>query len=501
MTRFERATLATVSGIALALPAFAQGSLGGHSLDGGLDLPSSVSSTTVAQAALSSPQLPAMDKYSRLARDMLNNLGATDTLTDQPAQLVADAFDYTHLAFLRGNYVAQGASQIALMQAVAPLQEANAIRRVEYDVIAMGYLNDLTPWTVQAPLIQAMLKAGLLRYVEGPNEVNNYATGNGSRGPNDGINKTNAYVTNIQDWDATLLAFKAANLGYFTAFGVGLIAPSVASILGGQADYPLNDQTSLVDATNVHFYAGGGRQPSFSDAVSATDGYYGNVVKWATAANSPVRQFVESEGGAVTTPTQYTSAGQAKYELNYLFDCFKAGARSCVIYKLFDDNTANASDTENYGLWQSNGLTPKVSGYAVRAWQNSLAINTNADDPANAPATDVIPFKPQLTPSLLTISGLNNVAESELSTPLPGVLIAPKSDGTSVVFVTNEPVINSGGVDVTPPTSTVTLSYPVSHTWCPHDLINGGDFGADGCTTGTSVTFAVNGYPMAIIVK
>ncbi len=350
------------------------------------------------------------------------------------------------------------------------------------------------PWTDQQPLLLEMASAGLLWGISGPNEINNRSTGNGSRGPNDKIDKTELadYPANSQDWAEKLALFRTAHRAVLN--GVLISSPDLAPIKGGAADYPATlNVAGLVDYFDFHYYAGGGHQPSLPAGVNGAVGYFGNVFGWARAGWGTHLQGILSECGAATDGKTYAKDGvsQAKYLANQELDALSLGCHAMFVYQLFDGNSKSGDPEANYGLFLSDKVTPKPSAVILRRMQELRSLNNNADDPANL--TDDAVFMPGINPSACAVSGMKFTPTSGT-----GMLFEHKSDGSTIVWLWNEPPIYDHGKSLTPAGVNVKVTLPRARSFRIHDMMSTESLNTPAFTAGASVTVTLAGYPMAI---
>ena len=372
------------------------------------------------------------------------------------------------------------------MQKVGPTDHSSP----RVTALVTAYLNEKTTWDEQQPQLLAFAKSGMLRAIEGPNEINN-RVGMGAHGPNERVDRTGVseYASNYLVWAKTIDAFVKSNSSTFR--NVLVVAPSIAS--GRIWDYSrLPDVSAFVDAGNMHFYAGGGRQPSYSMGGNPVVGYFDNLRRWAKAAQAPDKPIWLTECGA-TTSGNYARDGvsQAKYIANQIFDYFVSGGQRMFIYQLIDGN-GHAGDIEgNFGLFYHD-QTPKPAAIMLARLQHILSLG-KYDDPRNL--TDTGRFVPGYNTQALVVTGLTNVGQAG-----PGYLVMPKSDGSTIIALWNEPVIDDGkGQSVTPPDNRVTVDFGSAQTYIVHDLL-ASELSANATERHTDRMAAINlrGYPILI---
>ncbi len=368
-----------------------------------------------------------------------------------------------------------------------------------FTALVSAYLNDpATTWPVQQAALLDVAGTGMLRAIEGPNEMNNRVAGNGAHGPNDLLDRTDAsrYPANYLAWARAIRAFEQANP---TALrGVSLIAPSIAS--GSSADYArLPNVSGLVAAGNMHFYAGGGRQPGFSIPPNPAVGSFDNVLTWARSAELPDGTVWLTETGAATSGN-YARDGvsQAKYIANQMFDYFRTGGRRLFLYAMIDWSDASNDIEANFGLFHHDG-TPKPAALMLETLKDLLSLG-RYDDPRNA--TDTAPFEPGFDARNLTLSRVDDPAGM-----LPHVLVMAKSDRSTMIAVYDEAQVDDGkGHSIMPPPSRVTLNFGGPQDVLVHDLfVHTPQAGArsDGrqFTRAATLTIETRGYPLLVELK
>lgn len=325
--------------------------------------------------------------------------------------------------------------------------------------LVTAYLNDpRTTWASQQPILLALAREGLLAAIEGPNEINNPATGGGAHGPDDTADHTSGaeVAANARAWAQALARFRQANAQALA--GVVLVGPSIAS--GLHADYAaMPALTGLADAGNMHFYAGGGRQPSFSIPPNPEVGSFASVYAWARAAMMPQGRMWLTETGA-STSGNYAPDGisQARYLANQLLDFFAAGGERLFIYQLVDGSGRTGDVEGNFGLFHRDDR-PKPAAVMLGHLKQLLSLGSY-DNPAND--TDTGPLMPGYDPGSLSLEGPPGVA----------TLLLAKSDGTSLLAVWNEPPIDDGhGTSLVPAPTRLQLDFGSPQTFSVHDLL------------------------------
>ena len=368
-----------------------------------------------------------------------------------------------------------------------------------FTALVSAYLNDLaTTWLSQREALLDVAGTGMLRAIEGPNEMNNRIAGNGAHGPDDVADKTDAsrYPANYLAWARAMHDFGQSNAGALR--GVSIVAPSIAS--GLPADYArLPNVSSFVAAGNVHFYAGGGRQPNFSMSPNPAVGSFDNILAWAKSAEVPGGTVWMTETGA-STSGNYARDGvsQAKYIANQMFDYFAAGGRRMFLYNLVDSSDGSNDAEANFGLFHHDG-SPKPAALMLEALKDLVSLN-RYDDPRNV--NDTAPFQPGFQAKNLTVSWPG--APAGLS---PHVLVMAKSDRSSIIAVYDESPIDDGnGHSLTPPASQVTLDFGSEQVFSVHDPLGrtplvGTTPGGGRFSRAVTLTLETRGYPLLVELK
>jgi hypothetical protein len=165
--------------------------------------------------------------------------------------------------------------------------------------------------------------------------------------------------------------------------------------------------------------------------------------------------WVETEGGWCTAsinndgnpPYTLDQTTQAIYVLNMYLDMFSAGFGYTLVYHLFDVDTGTSSCFNNYGFFQSDKVTPKVSATAVRNLQTILF------DGGSSPGA--------FTPGSLSysITGLKNgqgVGTGGFA------MLLQTSNGWFDLMLWNEPQIWDGvaNAEITPAAQSVHITLP-----------------------------------------
>ena len=439
------------------------------------------------------------------ARDFLDAWGVVfdPTSTDDLAT-TAKRLDEIGVRRLRAQLSITGLDPWKTLQAQMKSQHF-ARPRLHFEALVNAYNGEpgATPpsWTDQkGPLLDAA-RAGLLTAIEGPNEIGNPYVGHGSHGVEDTTDQTGNWAGpdgNLSHWATAIHAWKAGLSGADAAAmaGVQLVAPSIAS--GLHDDYrKLPDLTDRVDLGNLHFYAGNGLQPNVAFGADNPDvGYFANLYAWCRAGMTPTRPLVLSEYGASTPPgDQYSLHAQAAYVLNQMHDAAGIGAARFYVYTLFDPSTGSPGVEPNFGIFTTD-KSDKPAAVALSNVKHLFSLGLDYAAPANE--SDTICFAPGYDGAVLRVDG---IGESGHSSRVADAVVFPKSDGTTVISVTNEPTLSDGkGGDLTPAVVTATVHFGSAQTWHRYDVFGATPRVPVASGTGESVDVPLTGYPQYLLL-
>ena len=412
------------------------------------------------------------------ASDFMNTFGVNIHIGDnnyRNLQAVTDALNI--IGFSRVRCACQSPADVAAWKDLAAKASPYFPAGMKADVLVTGYMNapGVTLASQEALLPQL---SGILESIEGPNEINNYAVGSGTHGPSDYLDTTGFYPSNYLTWAKALAGWKSQTK---SMSHVMLIAPSIAS--GLPEEYAkLPNVSNYVDAGNMHFYAGGGRQPS-----GFGGGNFSAIYDWYKTSAIPNGPVTVTEWGQNTAGRQgqggCDEAAQAKYVLNQMCDIVAKGATRAYIYQLMDDTsdgdpTGNGGMESHFGLFDYNWRV-KPAAQALANLKNLLA-----DKTSNFTAQP-----PQYTVSGITDAG---AAGSDIS--------ISKSDGSTYIVVWNEPKIwdASTNTAVIPANDAVTVSFGGNYTYQVFDPISGMASIASGA--GRQAIVTLKGSPIMIRV-
>ncbi len=437
-----------------------------------LALAAALSLSAPPAAAQSSGQTP----RNITAHDFLDTFGVNVHLGDnayRSTQAIADALNI--IGFSRVRMKCVDAADVAAGKDLAAKTKAYFPAGLKADNHVTGYLNARSAdFASQQKTIPQM--AGIIETIEGPNEINNYAVGNGTHGPFSPADQTGNFSVNYAAWAKAIFDWKQKTP---LLSSVTLMAPTIAS--GDPADYAkLPNVSSYAGLGNFHFYAGAGRQPS-----GFGGGNFSALCDWYRAAAAPARPVAVSEWGQTTTgkPGQggCDSAAQAKYVLNQLFDIAAKGVRRAYLYQLMDDTpdgdpSGKEGSEAHFGIFDFQ-WHPKPAARALANVKNLLSDSSRR----------FTPKVPQYR-----VSGVDHAGAA-------GVCISiSKSDGSTFLVVWNEPQIWNAEANAAavPPPDRVTIDFEGKYTYKVYDPLVG--IGAVAAGSGSSVAVTLTGSPLMV---
>jgi hypothetical protein len=457
----------------------------------------------------------------RNARDLRNGWGVNAPFgSSSDAPRTAAALAYLGTRWVRQQFSGNNTAAMTAVQDQLVSQGA-ADPNLKLQLLLNGYIANANTntlanqqtWTLST-LLPKLGANGLtiLKAIEGPNEMNNPNVGQGSRGPNDTTDKTDAgnfpnnstiANANLVDWAHQVSTFRSANSGLA---GVELLSGTVVYFYAGVWPNSELDVSAYVDYPTNHYYAGVTGTtgvPSYPPAAS------GNMTARYTNAQAglyPGRALVMSEGGASTESGSggYSQLGAARYHGLAFMDFFALGGRRTMIYNLFNNDVSTQGSVtsfneDNFGLFWPDG-TPKPGAIVMKNLTNLLSLGLDSSNTANL--TDTGTVTPAWNSSGLTVTGLTSAGTSGSS------MVLNKSDGTSMVALWNEPPIDTGGAATTPIVNNVTVDFGSVQTWRVYDPTGGGNVANFTATasvtpvaTGRSQTVPVALYGSPMLVE
>ena len=433
------------------------------------------------------------------ARTIRNGWGVADSIDDGTSMDDhASMLGQIGTRDLRLTITQFGQSAVPGIQALARAMRAVGISQPKPRVTALvnAYMHDkLTTWELQQKALLALAGTGMLQAIEGPNELNARIGGVvGTHGPNDTVDRSGAdeFAANYLAWCEALARFKQDNKALGT---VTTISPSL--VISPPATFQkLPNVSHIVDAGNLHYYAGGGLQPNLSLRFNPFVGTFQNTLHWAKVTEMAGGPVWLTECGA-TTSNIYARDGisQAKYVANQIFNYFAAEDRHMFIYRL-TDGSSNPGDAEgNFGLFHRDG-TPKPAARMLRGLQDLLSLGSY-DDPSNA--SDSGPVPNAFSPQGLIVPGLTGPNPDD-----PSCVVLPKTDGSTLIVLWNEPSIDDGkGHDMVPANRSIALDFGSAQRFAVHDLMDAdlqsGMAARRGrASTGRGADIVLRGYPLVI---
>jgi hypothetical protein len=435
------------------------------------------------------------------ARDFLDSWGVNASPSAATAASIAAHLNKIGFRRIRTQLWLQSLSDWQALQA-AMKSGGYARPALRFDTLVDAYNNNSVTWNDQKAGLIAAGASGLLGSIEGPNEMNNPSVGGGSHGVNDPADQTahwagptgnlSAWMKAIRTWRDGLTGSDANALE-----GVELIAPTIAS--GLQTDYQMMPELSaFADEGTLHYYSGNGHQPSLEQgAYNAGVGYFANLYAWCKTAVSPTKPLVVSECGATTAPGgTYSLHAQAAYFLNQMHEAAGIGARRFYFYTLVDPQSGAAGGSEgNFGMFKTDGSDKDIT-VALASLKDLFSLNDSYDDPANA--LDTGPFAKGYDGCGLQVTGIGSAG---FSSRVSDAVVFMKSDGSTVISVTNEPRLSdASGNDVTPTPVAVTVDFGSSHAWKVYDPLGASPLTPTATGSGTRVNLTLVGYPQYVVV-
>lgn len=413
------------------------------------------------------------------AQDFRDTFGANIHLGDNAyadTQALVDALSL--IGFARVRVGCADDTEVAAWKEIARKAAPHFPAGLKGDVIVLGYLNapDVTFVSQQTAIAKI---PELIETLEGPNEINLYAVGNGAHGPFDFTDQTTHFPENYVAWAKAMADWKAATPSLSRA---KLIAPTIAS--GDPADYArLSDVSPYVFAGNLHFYAGDGRQPS-----NFGGGNFVPITDWYRAAATPNKPVVVSEWGQTTAGKSgqqgCDEATQAKYILNQMFDIAAKGIYRAYLYQLMDD-TADGDPKGTVGTEAHFGIfnwqwQPKPAARALAVVKTLLTEKTT---------------RFRVAVPRYSVHGVQDAGAAGSS------LSISKRDGSTLIVVWNEPQIwdPEKNVPVSPTPNSVKVSFGRKYAYRVFDPLHGTKPIAVGQAMQISVT--LTGSPLMIEVR
>ncbi len=411
------------------------------------------------------------------ARNLRNGWGVNDGSYNSNT---AAALYYLGCRWIRNDFGAgvSAANFSALVKAMANYPDPN--------VKIQGILNDYYQsansytWSQQQNDILSVVAVknpngtSVLGAIEGPNEMGS-GDGNGSVYPNGTslvANNSFANDTNLQAcyvaWAEALSTFRNSNSSALS--GVEILAPTILDFTGGNGNYSGLNVSSYVDYGCFHYYSnttgGAGGTTSGSGCSDDLSDMYNGMCAGQSGSNK--LSMVQSECGPQATNQGGGYAldlvSQAWSILMQAFDHFALGGHRFMVYCLFNDSNAN------FGLFNgSDPNNPTAKAIVLKNFANLMSLGNNYTNSANF--TDTASFTPAYTGNGFSINGLQNAGKAGTS------LIMPKSDGSTMIAVWAEPIIDNGSNSAksqVPAANPITVNLGGSYKWNVYDPSGGG---------------------------
>lgn len=457
------------------------------------------------------------------ARDVRNGWGVNVSNDPDDAAKTAAAIGFIGTRWVRLQFDGDRSATIAAIQE-ALLRRGEPDPQLKLQLLLNGYLEGASrnTWAAQQRwILDGVLPIrrpdgwSVLAAIEGPNEVNS-ANGGGSRGPDDAIDKTgdrNATSDNpmanrnFVDWAREIDAFRRRHA--LALQGVEILSPTILYFYPSDWSGAL-DVSAYVDFGSFHYYAGldgTGGVPSWP----ANPDNFARMYRFAQAGICPGKPLVQSEGGfSSQAGGGYADDGRsgARYQLMQLLDHHASGGHRYMIYDLFNHRNSTKmhvteDSEENYGQYYGDGVTPKPAAIALHNLSNLLSLENDYAHPSNV--ADTASFTPAYNSAALRVIGLRDAGSAGQA------MVLPKSDGSTMIAVWNEPAIDMGsGVSVTPAANPVVVEFGSAQEYRVYDPTGGGgaaDFTARATTSpiasgaGLSVRLTLYGTPLLIELK
>ena len=457
------------------------------------------------------------------ARDVRNGWGVNVANGPDTAKSTAAALDFIGTRWVRLQFDGDTSAAIAAIQE-ALVRRGDADPQLKLQLLLNGYLEGASrnSWAAQQRWIMGGVLPirgadgrPVLAAIEGPNEVNS-GNGGGGRGPDDAVDKTGGRNAtsdnpvanrNFVDWARQIAMFRRSNAQALQ--GVEILSPTILYFYPSDWSSALN-VSQYVDYGTFHYYAGlqgTGGVPSWP----ANPDNFARMYRFAQAGICPGKALVQSEGGFSSQANGgYAADGRsgARYQLMQLFDHHAAGGHRYMIYDLFNNPASTkahvtADNEENFGQYYGDMATPKPAAIALHNVSNLFSLGNSYGDPRNL--ADTASFVPAYSGAGLRVTGLQEAGSAGCA------LVLPKSDGSTMIAVWNEPVIDTGsGVSATPAADPVVIDFGSAQKYRVYDPTGGGglaDFVAHATTapiasgSGHSVGLTLYGTPLLVELK
>lgn len=493
----------------------------------------------------------------RNARDVRDGLGfnvggrngieITATATD-----VAKALEYVGARWLRTEINGAEVTYGKNVQDALVAQKYNN-PNLKCQLLVNGYLAFAStyPWSAkQSGMVLGYISdwqgqdgKSIIRAVEGPNEMNSNDFQGGHTAGGEQcciVDTTNA----IQSYSGTAIGSQPdsnsdAAMIQWTAKMASTLQPTLK-----------NNGIELLSPTysgyyfvpwqgnqNVSAYADRGCYHSYNNSTGQTGGNAGSGMPCSAYAhaNNPgvdMSQFYQSaalglmgdaKASMVISETRasmassgpFTAASSARSDMCWFFDFMVLGGKRMMYFDLLEDTT-NAGG--GWGFLQADFVTPYPIAICMKNTMNILSLKKSYQSSDNN--NDTASFTPKFNGSTLTVStptapsgaGASISTFPNINVVQPGVLVMPKSDGSTIIAVWNEPSVQTSsgsGGQVIPSAASCTVNFGSTQTYNVYDITGqGGNTSAmsPNVTTtpyianasGSSVTVNLYGMPVLI---
>ena len=407
-------------------------------------------------------------------------LGIVVNLAQGDAAEIATALESTGTSLIRVAVNAQGdVDRLRALRARVP--------RLRVNFLVTAYSFHPATWAGQQIALQQLHDLGVLESVEGPNEMNAFAT----HAPD----ATRALATNAEK-SATFAAWAAAIHDWVRsrAPGVAVYSPTVVAF--GEKAWPTvtADVSGLVTAAAFHLYPGVGQAsnltghgdvPAFGD-LPVTRGWAARAVVGRpdgpaviTETGCPGSSVPQVKGKVVDLRTQ------AKICLNIYMDGLALGLKRVFFYQLRDAgadvrNTGGAE--QHYGFFDSAWIAKMVAVAFGRV--QALLGGADAVHPPYAQ-----------TSLAVAVTGMDRSASAAGTH-----MVLPRADGSVLVAIWNEPAVwnPASGTPVQPAPLPIHVAWGEARHYSEYDVLQSETPVARGA--GAAGVFELRGYPMFLLL-
>ena len=474
------------------------------------------------------------------ARDAVAGVGVTLSIGDGlSTDSLLNMLHAARIPRIRTPAYQYGASLQAPLVALAKAYKAAGFGVIGWHLLTIAYGNDpATTWAAQQTNLLAIAAAGAtISTIAGPNEVN----GNSCHGPADTLNYAGSFdpATGVPAvialWSSAFHQFKLANPGALANVRTSSASIAIAAI----ASYAsLPNATAHVDFGLVHHYAGNASQPddNIAGIYNLSQGSFRrrqDLIKLQNPGQpiileecgAPTCAWTSSPAGMVDANNNPVAAGsavgasayehtghtQAQYLLNQLHEARRWGIVQSFIYNLYDGNPSSSYTEANYGLFKVSSATLSAASFtakpavaALGAMQDVLSLGNSFYSAANLAEVNTLmangslaAFVPAFNPALLGVSGVSSLPQADPQC----TVILHKSDGSTVISISNQPQIDdAAGNIIIPATETAALTWVLSYAWQVFDPMSATPTVAVSSGTGTGCSVPLKGSTQLVVL-